>query len=44
MNGYVEDDVFAWGKRAREDAVTPTGFEGLSAAELLTPNVLEETA
>lgn len=25
---YFEDDVFAWGKRAREDAMTPTGFEG----------------
>lgn len=41
MRECVEDDVFAWGKRAREDAMTPTGFEGLSAAELLTrvPNV-----
>ena len=44
MSDYLEDDVFVWRKRSLEDAMTPTGFEGLSAAELLTPNVLEETA
>jgi hypothetical protein len=39
-----EDDVFVWRKRSLEDAMTPTGFEGMSAVELLTPTTLEETA
>lgn len=40
MSGF-EDDVFLPVKRVREDAMIPTGFEGLSAGELLTsvPNV-----
>lgn len=41
MSEYFEDDVFGYRKRAFEDAMTPTGFEGLTASDLLTrvPNV-----
>jgi len=31
-----EDDIFAWRRRLLEESMIPTGFEGLTADDLLT--------